>query len=160
MLKENIKGMLNKGASLDEIIIAIIDILDEATNIKDGRNLACEFISSTIHKLNEQALLIKEQHQLGVHMDTASHESDEQLSVTANAGIDFYALEREIEALELHDDIIAEMEVLVREKRNGLLDANELSDYFVNLHSIYDGFDIEGRPENATFALYISTSIN
>lgn len=160
MIKENIKSMLNKGATLDDIVIGILDILHETTSGKDNHAALSEFIASTINKLNGQIAHIKEQHQMGVHMDFEQPENEPVFPVQANADLDFSELEQEIISLELEEALIEEMEVIDREGRNNSKDVNKRAEFIATLHGIYDGFDIKGKPENSTFALYTSTAIN
>jgi hypothetical protein len=162
MIKEQLKKMLDNGAKLDDIIIALIETLDEVINVENRRLVKCQFISSAINKLNEQVNLIKEQHQMGVHIDIDNETPDNDLVslIQADADTDFNELEREIETLGLEDDIQLELEVIAQEEKNGSADVNSRSEFISNLSSVYEGFEIDGRPENATFALYTSTTIN
>ena len=168
MVKNKIQSMIEEGKSIDDIIISLVKTLNEAISFKLDNNVKSDNIELALSNLIREVNLISEQHSMGVHIEYTPQEdpqpSEEPLFPSLEGKLVEFFDDNKNDLTDEFEDFEEELEHEIRavemEERNGSKAVNERVHFLSGLNSVYDGFDIEGRPENATFALYVSTVIN
>lgn len=164
MVKSKIIELLEQGSTIDEIIVSLIQTLDEALSLKLDNSIdGDKGVSVTLIKLIDEVKSVAEQHRLGVHIEAPCIESE--FSSIEPIDNDFFAdnesdLDEVFNQAMLEEELEQEILVVEREERNGSRDANERNEYLRDISSAYDDFELTSRPENATFALFVSTRLN
>jgi|GEM_PF-2077552 hypothetical protein len=160
MVKQQIRELLESGADVDELTLSLIEALHETLEFKTDNKIKKEPVVMTINQLRQQVVLLMEQKDLNVGIESEEPTNETALPQNASADDDFVSLAEQVSSLEITEEVNEELEILEREARNGSQDVNQRNDFIRELHSIYDGFDLEKQPEGKTFALIVSTTRN